>query len=148
MKRSRLRWTALAIALVAMLGCQRESKLRIGFVVTTLANPYFVDMTDAAKQEGQKHPNLELIVQAPDSATDTDRQIQIIEDLITQRVNAICVVPADSKSIVRVIAKANQANIPFLVLDNKVDEKTARDAGVNITAFIGSNNFLGGQLAG
>jgi ribose transport system substrate-binding protein len=131
-----------------MLGCQRESKLRIGFVVTTLANPYFVDMTDAAKQEGQKHPNLELIVQAPDSATDTDRQIQIIEDLITQRVNAICVVPADSKSIVRVIAKANQANIPFLVLDNKVDEKTARDAGVNITAFIGSNNFLGGQLAG
>jgi ribose transport system substrate-binding protein len=138
----------MAIAFMVMPACQRESKQRIGFVVTTLANPYFVDMTNAAKQEAHKHPDVDLIVQAPDIATDTDRQIQIVEDLITQHVKAICVVPADSKSIVRVIAKANQANIPFLVLDNKVDEKVARDAGVTITSFIGSNNFLGGQLAG
>lgn len=124
------------------------TKRRIGFVVTTLSNPYFVDMVEAAKLEAAKYPDIELLVQAPDQATDNERQVQIIENMITQRVSAICVVPADSKSIVTVIKKANDAGIPVLVLDNKVDDATAKSAGITTTSFIGSNNFLGGQLAG
>lgn len=130
------------------ISCTGPSKQKIGFVVTTLANPYFVDVTNAAKQEAAKHPNVDLIVQAPPAATDTDRQVQIIEDLIAQRVQALCVVPADSKSVIPVIKKANNANIPFLVLDNKVDPTAAASAGIHTASFIGSDNFLGGQLAG
>jgi ribose transport system substrate-binding protein len=150
LQRKRLLMIVALIAItMLMFGCPSSVKQRrIGFVVTTLSNPYFVDMTNAAKSEAANHPNVELLVQAPDSAVDTERQIQIVENLIAQRVSAICVVPADSKSIVAVIKKANEAGIPVLVLDNKVDESTARAAGIEITTFIGSNNFLGGQLAG
>jgi ribose transport system substrate-binding protein len=105
-------------------------------------------MTNAAKLEASKHQGLELLVQAPERATDNEQQIQLIENMITQRVSAICVVPADSKSVVAAIVKANRANIPVLVLDNKVDEETARRAGATIVSFIGSDNFRGGQLAG
>jgi ribose transport system substrate-binding protein len=139
---------ALALAFCLTTGCQRGAKQRIGMVVTTLGNPYFVDMTNAAKLEAQKHSDVTLIVQAPNAATDADRQLQIVEDLIAQHVQALCVVPADSKGIIRAIAMANKANIPFFVLDNKVDDKVAAAAGVTITSFIGSNNYLGGQLAG
>src|SRR4051812_33686132 len=110
--------TKLGLAFAAMslvillLGCpgpnNPPSARRIGFVVTTQSNPYFVDMINAAKEEAAKHPNLELIVQSPDVATDNERQIQIVENLVGQRVSAICVVPADSKSIVSAIKKANE----------------------------------------
>jgi ABC-type sugar transport system substrate-binding protein len=43
---------AIALALLATLtGCQKATHKTIGFVVTTLSNPYFVTMTEAAKNE-------------------------------------------------------------------------------------------------
>jgi ribose transport system substrate-binding protein len=131
----------------AMGGCKQSSNKKIAFVVTTLSNPYFVDMTNAAKEEVAKHPEFTLLVQAPERAVDNERQIEIFETFVTQGVGAICVVPSDSKSIVSAIAKANRANVPVIVLDNKVDEATAKAAGAKMVTFIGSNNFLGGQLA-
>lgn len=123
-------------------------KQKVGFVVTTMSNPFFVDMTDGAKQEAAKHPNMQLIIQAPEKAADNERQIQIIENLISLKVSAICVVPADSKSVVAAIIKANAAGIPVINIDNKVDTDTATKAGAKIAGYIGSDNFSGGALAG
>ncbi len=142
---------AVAMILIAVIGgCRRKGDTKkIGFVVTTLSNPFFVDMTEAAKAEIKNHPGYEIIVQAPErGATDVERQIQIIENLITQKVDAICVVPADSKSIIESIKKANKAGIPFLNIDNKVDLTLAKERNALIATFIGSDNYLGGKLAG
>lgn len=135
--------------LFVVIGCQskRDNK-KIGFVVTTLSNPFFIDMTEAAKEEAKKHPGIEIIIQAPErGATDVERQIQIVENLITQRVDALCVVPADSRSIISTIIKANQAGIPFLNIDNKVDLDLAVQRNAKIATYIGSDNYLGGKLA-
>lgn len=137
----------LVIALISS-GCQRNTGRQIGFVVTTLANPYFVDMTNAAKEEAQKHPGVELLVQAPEAATDVERQLKIIDDLIARRVSVLCIVPADSKAIAGAILRANQAGIPVLVLDNRADPATLAASKATITSFIGSDNVLGGRLAG
>lgn len=137
----------LAVAYLSVLGCTKKHGKQIAFVVTTLSNPYFVDMTESAKKEVANHPGVELIVQAPEKAIDNERQIQIIENLITQKVDAICVVPADSKSILPVIAKANKANIPVLNIDNKIDFDLAKKDNVKVVTFIGSDNYLGGKLA-
>lgn len=140
---------------VALCGCGRKNSStgtatgqKIGFVVTTLSNPFFVDMVNGAKEEAHRHPGFELIVQAPERASDNERQIQIMENLISLKVSAICIVPADSKSIVAAIAKANAAKIPVINIDNKVDAETAAKAGVSIAGFVGSDNFSGGKLAG
>ena len=72
----------------------------------------------------------------------------MIENLISQKAELICVVPADSKSIVAAILKANAARIPIIVVDNKVDPDAAAKAGAKIAGYIGSDNFSGGTLAG
>ena len=136
------------VAALMSSGCQRSTNPEIGFVVTTLANPYFVDMTNAAKDEAQKHAGIELLVQAPEAATDVERQLKIIDDLIARRVSVLCIVPADSKSIAGAIFRANQAGIPVIVLDNRVDPATLAASKATITSFIGSDNVLGGRLAG
>jgi ribose transport system substrate-binding protein len=74
--------------------------------------------------------------------------MQIIENLIQARVNALCITPSGSREIVPAIVKANRAGIPVLAVDTRVDEKALREAGGTVATFIGSDNFEGGRLAG
>jgi ribose transport system substrate-binding protein len=125
-----------------------NKKVKIAFVVPTLENPFFVDMTNAAKTKASQMQNVEVIIKASTKVEDAIGQNQIIEDLITQKVDAICVVPTNSESIIPVIQKANAANIPIINIDNKVDMKKADAAGAVISSYVGSDNFEGGKLAG
>ena len=139
-----------AILGLALIGCGRSQtpSKKIGFVMATLANPYFVDMMAGAKTELAKHPGYELVIQAPEKAAETEREIQIIENLCVQRVAVLCVVPVDSKSIVPAIKKANRAGIPVINVDSKIDSKTAKALGASVVGFIVSDNFEGGRIAG
>lgn len=139
---------SLAVIFSGELSHSKIENKKIAFIVTTLSNPFFVDMTQGARQEAKKHPGIRLIIQAPERAVDVERQIQIFENMITQKVDAICVVPADSRSILPAIAKANKARIPVLNIDNKIDFELAKKDNVKVETFIGSNNYLGGKLAG
>ncbi len=126
---------------------QQTQRYRIGFVMKTLNNPFFIQMEEGAKQAAQEL-TVELIAQAADREIDVERQMQIIENLIQTNVDALCITPSGSREVVAAIAKANQANIPVLIVDTKVDEKTAQDMNVRIVTFIGSDNYQGGLLAG
>jgi ribose transport system substrate-binding protein len=127
----------------------RKAQVRtVAFVVTTLSNPFFVDMTDGAREEAKKHPEIRLVIQAPErGATDIERQTQIVENLVTQKVDAICIVPADSRSILPAIAQANRSLISVLNVDNRIDVDLAKADNIHIATYIGSDNYLGGKLA-
>lgn len=148
----KLMWLGIlvVILLVSTFGCKRkEATKKIGFIVTTLGNPFFVNMIEAAEEEVAKHENIKLLIHAPERETggDIERQIQIMENLIAQKVDIICVVPADSKGIISAIRKANEAKIPVLNIDNKIDRDLASERGVYVAGFIGSDNYSGGKIA-
>lgn len=144
--------------LLALSGCDNWTRTQqdsvastapVGLVVTSIDNPYFVEMVSGARAGAAAEPKLNLTVQAPErGAVDPERQQQLIEALIARRSGVLLVVPADSKQIIGSIQSANRANIPFIVLDNDVDQELARKRGVRIAAFIGSDNIAGGRLAG
>jgi len=117
--------------------------IKIGFLVPTMENPFFVNMAESA--QSLESETLRVFVQA---SQDELKQNQIIENFITQGVDAICVVPINSESVIPAIIKANKANIPFINVDNKVNMKSANDQGAQIAFYIGSDNFEGGQTAG
>lgn len=143
-----------AIALAAFFACKRfntppeNKKTRIAFVVPVLDNPFFVDMTSAAIAKAKQMQNVEVIVKASTSVQDAIGQNQIVDDLITQKVDAICLVPTSSESIIPAIQKANSANIPIINIDNKIDAQKAASVGAVVSTYIGSDNFEGGKLAG
>jgi ribose transport system substrate-binding protein len=91
---------------------------------------------------------VQLVVQAAEREVDVDKQMQIIENLIQTGVKALCVTPSGSKEIVPAIAKANQAGIPVIIVDTKVDEAAAKEAGIQTATFVGSDNYEGGKVAG
>ena len=142
----------LAILVLAIGGCGRGNQEEkkgptIGFALTTLNNPFFIDMKKGAEATAQRL-GVSLIIQASERDIDVEKQMQIVENLIQRKVDAICVTPNGAREIVPAIVKATQAGIPVFVVDMKVDEKTLQEAGGKIVSFAGSDNFEGGRLAG
>ena len=133
-------------------GCRRNEKAAnagptVALVMKTLNNPFFVDMERGAKDAAQRL-GLKLLVQAAEREVDVEKQMQIIENLIERKVDALCVTPSGSKEIVPAIVKANQAGIPVLIVDTRVDSRALADATGRTASFIGSDNIEGGRIAG
>lgn len=124
-----------------------KDKDQVALVVTTLSNPFFIDMKEGAEAESATQ-QLKLVVQAPDLASDVERQIAILENLIAQRIDVICLVPADSKAVIPAIAKAEKAGVRVINIDNRIDVEALKKAGVSAPPYIGSDNRQGGVQAG
>ena len=120
---------------------------RVALVLKTLNSPFFIDMERGA-QEAAKRLGVNLTVQAAEREVDVDKQMQIIENLIQTGVKVLLVTPSGSKEIVPAIAKANQAGIRVVVVDTRVDPQAAKDAGITVDSYIGSDNYEGGKIAG
>lgn len=144
------------LAALTAAGCSRpapegkapaQAKPRIALVLKTLNNPFFIDMEKGAR-EAATRLDVDLVVQAAEREVDVDKQMQIIENLIQTGVDALCITPSGSKEVVPAIAKANAAKIPVVIVDTRVDEKTASEAGIKLDGFVGSDNYEGGKVAG
>jgi ribose transport system substrate-binding protein len=133
-------------------GCNRgapasDAKPRVALVLKTLNNPFFIDMQRGA-EEAARRLDIDLVVQAAERETDVEKQMQIIENLIQARVGALAITPSGSREVVPAIGKANEAGIPVVIVDTRLDARAAADATVRTASFVGSDNYRGGQLIG
>lgn len=119
----------------------------IAFIMKTLNNPFFVDMEVGAREAADRL-GVELIVQAPERELDIERQMQMVENMIQRKVDAIIITPNGSVEIIPAIIKANAAGIPVLIVDTRIDAEAASEAGAMTVTFIGSDNREGGRIAG
>ena len=125
----------------------RTEGLTIAFVPKALNSPFWADMEQAAQREAENQ-GVRLISLAAERETDVERQYQIIENLIQQKVDAVLLAPSGSKELVPAIRKANDAGIPVLLLDTRIDQAAADSIGARVVTYIGSDNFEGGAVAG
>jgi ribose transport system substrate-binding protein len=141
------RVATLALTLVAACNRGADAKPTVALVVKTMNNPFFIEMERGAKAAADSL-GVTLVVQAPAREIDADEQMRIVENLIQRRVDALAISPNGSREIVPAVVKANQAGIPVLAVDTRIDTAALRAAGGHIASFIGSDNVDGGRLAG
>src|SRR5471032_1640670 len=143
--------TSLLLLLALSIGCNREApktaKPTVALVLKTLNHPYFVDMRRGA-QEAADRLGVTLQVQAAEREIDVEKQMQIVENMIQTGIQALCITPSGSREIVPALVKAQNAKVPIIIIDTRVDAKAAADAGVRTETFVGSDNYAGGKLAG
>ena len=78
----------------------------------SLANEFFSTMADGAKKHQSAHAaDYDLIVNGIKNETDLAEQVGLVEQMIARRVNAIVIAPADSKALVTVLKRAQDAGI-------------------------------------
>jgi len=110
----------------------------IGLVISTLNNPFFVDLEAGAKAKADE---LGVNLVTLDSQDDPAKEMSNVEDLINQKVDVIMINPTDSDAVKGAVEAANAANIPVITLDRSAN-------GGNVVSHIASDNVAGGKLAG
>lgn len=110
---------------------------KIGLVVSTLNNPFFVTLKNGAEKKA-KEMGYDLIV--TDSQNDSSKEAANIEDLISQKVDVLIINPTDSDAVVNAVRAANDKKIPVITLDRASN-------GGEVVAHIASDNIAGGKMA-
>lgn len=108
----------------------------IAMVVYSMAEEFGVDVVKGAQSKCDEIGNIKLVY--PDSAGDMQKNISIVEDLITQKVDAICIAPVDADAIIPYIDKARAEGITVVNWD--IETQAEVDAKVL------TDNFYGGAL--
>lgn len=143
-------WVMLLLAATPLFAAggeeEEDGAYDIVFIMKSLSNPFFIDMEDGAEKTAEEL-GVNLTVLAAQRESDTAEQMRIMEDQITLGVDAIILVPNGSRELAPAIARANEADIPVLIVDTKMDPEAMEEAGAVAETFIGSDNYLGGSIA-
>ena len=137
-----------ALPLSSAFADDAATKPKVGLVMKSLANEFFVTMQDGAKSYQKDHAaDFDMITNGIKNETDTSAQIDIVNQMILAKVNAIVIAPADSKALVTVLKKASDAGIKVVNIDNRLDPEVLKSKNLDIP-FVGPDNRKGSKLVG
>jgi ribose transport system substrate-binding protein len=131
----------LALSLIMVVGLTAgiaAQDLRIGLAVSTLNNPFFVDLKDGAEAMAEEMGVEILVVDAQDDAA---AQLSSVEDLLIKQIDVLIVNPVDGNAVVSAITAANDAGVPVITVDRGAE-------GGDVVSHIASDNVAGGEMAG
>ena len=122
-----------------------EEKPRVALIMKSLANEFFLTMEEGARAHQQANADVyELIAQGIKDETDVGRQIQLVEQMVAQAVDAIVIAPADSKALAGALQRARDAGVVVVNIDNKLDAEVLTERGMQIP-FVGPDNKKGAR---
>lgn len=137
--------TAGAAAVSHRVAFAQNRPYKIALVMKALSNPFFHTMQVGAEEEAKKL-GIDLRVQGTNKETDVTQQINIVQNFITQKVDAIVIAPASSSGLVPILFQAQQRRIYVVNIDNPLDAATIKQIGLQCP-FVGSDNAMGAALA-
>ncbi len=122
-----------AIAAAVLLGANAfAADLRVAMVVKSLGNGFFDAARDGGKEAAKELGNVELIYTGPTTPT-AEGQIDVINSLIAQKVDAIVISANDPDALVPICKKAMSRGIAVLSFDSGV-AKDGRSFQINPSA--------------
>lgn len=123
-------------------------KPRLALVMKSLANEFFLTMENGARAHQKAHAlDYELLANGIKDELDVSKQIDLVEQMIAQKVDALIIAPADSKALVPVCRKAQQAGMVVVNIDNRFDAAVLAEAKAAIP-FVGPDNRKGARAVG
>lgn len=116
-------------------------EIKIAMVLKALDAQFWLDVKAGAEDAAKAVPGVTVNVMAPDREINVQQQVQIVEDQLVQGISALCLAPCGSQELMPVMERAHEMGIPVILVDTDApwDKKAA---------YVGTNNVIGGKLAG
>jgi ribose transport system substrate-binding protein len=149
----------LALSLLAVLlnfGCGKKSddtggtaasdssnggaKLVIAVIPKGTTHIYWQSLKAGAEAAAKEY-NCDIRWNGPEREGDREREIQIVEDFIVQKVDGVVMAPLDRQALAPSVDKLAALKIPCVIVDSDV-------ATSNRVCFAATDNYKGGVLAG
>lgn len=129
---------AASALIVSMSACgSTNGGDKVALLVSTLNNPFFVDLRDGAQAEAKK---LGVDLQVSDAQNDSAKQQDQAQNAQSQGAKAVIINPVDSDAAGPAVAPLLSANLPVISVDRSV-------TGEKVTSHIASDNVAGGAQA-
>lgn len=130
----------LALTLIALFSsCQRRTQKVIAVVPKGQAHIFWQTVHAGAAAAG-KDFGVEIAWNGPATETEYAKQIEIVENFITRRVDGIVLAPTERVALVSVIERAKREGIPVTIFDSGANTE-------NYVSFVATDNYAGGQIA-
>ncbi|MES4890305.1 substrate-binding domain-containing protein [Streptomyces sp. NPDC096012] len=118
-------------------GSSASATPKMGLSLSTLNNPFFVQIRAGAQAEARKR-GVDLTV--TDAQNDASQQANQLQNFTTSNQGAIIVNPVDSDAAGNSVAAAGKAHIPVVAVDRGVNKAP-------VDTLVASDNVAGGELA-
>ncbi|MCX4400601.1 substrate-binding domain-containing protein [Streptomyces sp. NPDC059837] len=109
---------------------------KVGLSLSTLNNPFFVQIKSGAQQEAKK---LGVDLTVTDAQNDASQQANQLQNFTSSGLGSIIVNPVDSDAAGPSVRSANKAGIPVVGVDRGVNK-------ADTAALVASDNIAGGKL--
>lgn len=116
-----------------------DEQLVFGFTCMTMNNPFFQVLEENVREVVEANGD-KLITMDPQ--LDVSLQINQVEDMISQGIDAIFLNPVDWEGIRPALVMLEEAGIPIINFDTEVKDFEY------VTAYVGSDNYNAGFVAG
>ncbi len=114
-----------------------STKPKLGLSLSTLNNPFFVQIRSGAQAEAKK---LGLDLTVTDAQNDASQQANQLQNFTSSNYGAIIVNPVDSDAASNSVKAADKAKIPVVAVDRGVNKAA-------VDTLVASDNIAGGELA-
>jgi ABC-type sugar transport system substrate-binding protein len=135
--------TFSALLLAVSTAGAKPAKVRVGVVLKSLDNPFFVTMYEGVRSETVRRGASSSVRAATGNANPAG-QARLVRELVAEGKDCYVVNPITSSNL---IAPLRGVKRPIVNVDSPIDAAAAKRAGVHVETFIGTNDFAAGKAA-
>lgn len=129
----------LTFAVLGLLSCQRQDRKKVIAVIPKATSHVFWVTVETGAKAAEKQFNVQVDWSGPAQETDFARQVQIVDSMVSRRVDGIALAAGERTALSPPVERAAAAGIPLVVFDSGVDTE-------QYVSFIATNNYEGGVL--
>lgn len=115
----------------------QEGKRVIGFCPPTMNNPFFYWIEQNVRKAVEAQGDTLITM---DPQLDQQKQIEQVEDLLTQGIDALLLCPYDSNSIKSALVSASEKDVPIIIFDTPVVDSEY------VETTVASDNYKAGAV--
>jgi ribose transport system substrate-binding protein len=130
---------ALFSALIGLNACKSEKVRTIALIPKGTAHSFW-KAVHAGGLKAEKELGVKIIWQGPQNENDRAQQIQLVQNFVSRKVDAIVLAPLDDTALVNPVEIAVERNIPVVIIDSGLKSE-------KIASFVATDNVEGGRMA-
>jgi len=120
-------------------GGDEEKPVKVAVIPKGTASVYW-ELVRVGAVKACDELGYEMSWNGPELETDRERQIQIINDFIAQKVDGVVLAPNDSSALVPVVEKMYDRGLPCVIVDSGINTD-------KVLSFASTDNYKGGAIA-
>lgn len=124
-----------------------EDQVKIAYIVKAKSDAFWTSMEDGALAYAEE-VGIQVDFQAPEKETDVEKQVQFVENAVIKGYDAIILSAADSNALAPAIKKANDANIPVILVNDTMEQSALDAVEAHVETYVGIDQYEAASLAG